>query len=87
MRHDERDARVGDLVAVVWEDAWCDEAESGPTDWWEACPVTSYGVLLRYGDVVSVGAEVMPEGAYRAVTHIPAGIVKEIRRLRRPDSS
>lgn len=74
-------ARIGDAVAVEWEDAWIDHSESSPQDWKDGCPVTTYGVLLRRGKVVTVGSEVMPDGQYRATTHIPNGMVKRIRRL------
>lgn len=74
-------AKIGDVVAVEWDDAWCDQGETVPVDFRSSTPVTTYGILLRKGSIVTVAAEVMPDNQYRASTHIPKGMVTRIRKL------
>ena len=75
-------AKLGDNVVVTWLDAWCDQAETTEEDWHDDCPVTTFGRLVRRTPrVVSVAGEVLRNGKeYRAVTHVPAGMVVSVRR-------
>lgn len=74
-------AKLGDVVSVEWFDAWCDQGQTRVADWANDCPVTTYGVLMRRGLVVTVVSEELPDGEYRTSTHIPAAMVKRIRRV------
>lgn len=78
--------RLGDIVAVEWLDAWCDQDETNPADWRDEKRATTYGVLRRNGDVVSVVSEPFADGDNRSTTHIPRAIVQRIRVLERPDA-
>ena len=73
---------IGDIVAVSWLDAWCDDTAS-PETFRESYAVETIGILLRDADVVSVAAERIQDGDYRAVTHIPRSLVKSVEVLRR----
>lgn len=62
-------------VRVSWSDASCDHGETDGT------PPDGYGVDT-FGMIVSetamftsVAAEVLPNGLYRCVTHIPSGLI------------
>jgi hypothetical protein len=76
--------RLGDVVAVEWLDAWCDQDETTEGDWRDEKRPTTYGVLRRLGDVVTVVGEPFADGQNRATTHIPRAIVQRIRVLERP---
>lgn len=73
--------KAGDIVAVEWIDAWCDEQETREHDWKDSCVVTTYGVLRRNGDVVTVVSEPFKDGVGRSTTHIPRPLVRRVRRL------
>lgn len=74
-------AKVGDLVAVTWTDAWFDEPATTPDQWKDDCPMVTYGRLMRKGPIVTVAGEDAGPGEYRSVSHIPRGMVKRIRRI------
>ncbi len=70
------------LVLVRWRDAWFDFEQ--PTGGWrDQYIVHTVGFLVRENDeVVSVAQERLPsrEG-YRAITHIPRGVVESVTTL------
>jgi hypothetical protein len=68
------------VVLVRWHDAWFDPDQAGQEDWRPDYPVETVGFLVRHdGVIVSVAQEVLPDGdGYRAVTHIPIGMVEAI---------
>jgi hypothetical protein len=68
------------VVLVRWHDAWFDADQADPEDWRPDYPVQTVGFLVRHdGVIVSVAQEILPEGdGYRAVTHIPIGMVESI---------
>lgn len=70
--------RIGDVVAVDWVDAWFDPDETKEKDWRDSAPVTTYGILRRNGDVVTVVGEPSFDDQCRATTHIPRGMVQRI---------
>lgn len=76
-------ARLGDVVAVDWLDAWCDNETTTEKDWKGSFPVTTYGILCRNGDVVTVVGERFPGDEGRSTTHIPRVIVQRITVLQR----
>lgn len=89
-----RERRPGDrergplsLVLVRWRDAWFDMER--PTGGWRGrYLVHSVGFLVREtDDVISVAQDRLPgrEG-YRAVTHIPRGVVESVTTLFAEDS-
>jgi len=70
------------LVLVRWRDAWFD-FEQPTSGWREEYIVHTVGFLVRETDeVVSVAQERLParEG-YRAITHIPTGVVESVTTL------
>ena len=70
------------LVLVRWRDAWFD-FEQPSSGWREEYLVHTVGFLVRESDeVVSVAQERLPgrEG-YRAITHIPRGVVESVTTL------
>lgn len=70
------DDALSSMWVVVWTDAWFDHDESAPEDWTPNFVVTSIGFLVRDGaEVLSLAHEVLPDGQYRAVTHIPRSLV------------
>jgi len=72
-------ASVGDIVRVDWLDAWEDTGPIQEKDWRDTYPVTTYGILVRLGETVTIAAEALPEGdGYRGVTHVPVGVVIRI---------
>lgn len=76
-------AKIGDVVAVEWEDAWFDQDEVSPIDWKDVMEMTTYGELRRLDPVVTVAGEPIAGGRDRATTHIPKAVVKRIRVLER----
>lgn len=67
------------LVAVVWTDAWFDLELGSLDEAREDYAVRTVGFLLRDGGVVTLAQEVLPDGdGFRAVTHIPRGMVLSI---------
>jgi hypothetical protein len=65
------------LVLVRWQDAWFDADQQDPEDWRSDYLVQTVGFVVRQEpDLVSVAQELLPEGdGYRAVTHIPRGMI------------
>ena len=62
------------LVRIRWTDAYFEYESDGsqPIDY----EVSTVGYLVAEGPTfVSIAAEVLPGGSFRAVTHIPAAIV------------
>jgi hypothetical protein len=69
-------------VLVRWRDAWFD-FEQPTSGWRDQYLVHTVGFLVRETDeVVSVAQERLPgrEG-YRAITHIPRGVVESVTTL------
>lgn len=67
------------LVVVTWHDAWFDLELDHLEDAGEHYLVRTVGYLIRSGSVVSLAQEVLPDGdGYRAVTHIPAAMVRSV---------
>jgi hypothetical protein len=78
------------LVLVRWQDAWFDADQQDEEDWRDDYLVQTVGFVVRQEpDLVSVAQEVLPEGdGYRAVTHIPRGMIVSMMPLtnsRRPE--
>ncbi|HEY1330931.1 MAG TPA: hypothetical protein VGH10_05585 [Actinomycetota bacterium] len=77
-------ARTADLplplVLVVWHDAWFDPEQQTPDDWRADYVVRTVGFLVRRSPrVVSIAQELLPDDdGFRAVTHIPAGMVESL---------
>jgi hypothetical protein len=70
-------------VLVVWQDAWFDPDQCGENEWRDEYLVSTVGFIVRETDtVLSVAMERLPEeDGYRAVTHVPRGMIVEVRRL------
>lgn len=70
------------LVLVRWHDAWFD-LEQPTGGWRDDYLVQTVGFLVREGpDVISVAQELLPwRDGFRAVTHIPYGIVESVTTL------
>lgn len=67
------------LVLVEWQDAWFEGERESIEDAPEDYLVRTVGFLVRMGRVLSVAQELLPDGdGFRAVTHIPAGMVERI---------
>jgi hypothetical protein len=77
-----------ELVMVRWRDAWFD-FEHGTTGWRDTYVVQTVGFLVRRdAGVISVAQELLPGGeGFRAVTHIPMGVVESITTLARAEGS
>ncbi|HEX9693518.1 MAG TPA: hypothetical protein VGA74_00765 [Actinomycetota bacterium] len=77
-----------ELVMVRWRDAWFD-FEHGTTGWRDTYVVRTVGFLVRRdAGVISVAQELLPGGeGFRAVTHIPMGVVESIVTLARAEGS
>jgi hypothetical protein len=80
------------LVLIRWQDAWFDADQQDAEDWRSEYLVQTVGFVVRQEpDLVSIAQELLPEGdGYRAVTHIPRGMIESMtplvngRRLERP---
>lgn len=74
---------VGQLVRVLWSDAWFDFEHGKEEETRRDYPVETIGFLIRDEDgVLSVAQEKLPErDGYRAVTHIPRAVVRSIHPL------
>ncbi len=70
-------------VLVLWQDAWFDSDQCGENEWRDEYLVSTVGFIVRETDtVLSVAMERLPEeDGYRAVTHIPRGMIVEVRPL------
>jgi hypothetical protein len=66
------------VVLVTWHDAWADAEQHDSGEWRSDYLVRTTGFLVREGaDIVSIAQEILPdEDGYRAVTHIPRGMVE-----------
>lgn len=75
------------LVMVEWHDAWFDFDQADPEDCSPDYVVRTVGFLVAEGArFLSVAQEVLPNGdGFRAVTHIPLGIVERIVQLTAED--
>lgn len=69
---------LGQLVVVKWCDAWFDADESSPADWKDEYIVVTVGFCVRDDNILSVAHEKHPDGGFKAVSHIPRVIVKEV---------
>ncbi|MFL5737475.1 MAG: hypothetical protein ACJ76P_09050 [Actinomycetota bacterium] len=71
------------IVLVTWQDAWADSEQHERAEWRSDYLVRTTGFLVRdEPDVVSVAQEILPEeDGFRAVTHIPRGMIASIRDL------
>jgi hypothetical protein len=71
------------LVVVHWLDAWYDPGEQTSDDWRDEYQIRTVGYLVRDDSaVISIAQEVLPDDeGYRAVTHIPRGMVLRVNRL------
>jgi len=69
-------------VLVRWRDAWFD-LDPPPSGWRDEYVVHTVGYLVRENeDVVSVAQERLPgRDGYRAITHIPRGVVLSVTTL------
>jgi hypothetical protein len=67
------------LVLVRWRDAWFD-FERDPSGWRDEYLVQTVGFLVREEPgVVSLAQERLPgRDGYRAITHIPRGVIESI---------
>lgn len=68
------------LVLIEWQDAWFEQETGSLEDAPEEYLVRTVGFLIRTGGrVVSVAQELLPDGdGYRAVTHIPTGMIERV---------
>ncbi len=72
------------LVLVRWQDAWFDfERDRASRGWRDEYIVQTVGFLVREEPgVVSVAQELLPgRDGFRAVTHIPTGVIESITTL------
>ena len=78
------DVRQLPIVLVTWQDAWADSEQHERTEWRSDYLVRTTGFLVRdEPDVVSVAQEILPEqDGFRAVTHIPRGMIEDLTCLR-----
>jgi hypothetical protein len=67
------------LVLVRWRDAWFD-FERDPSGWRDEYVVQTVGFLVREEPgVISLAQEMLPgRDGYRAITHIPRGVIESI---------
>ena len=77
-----------ELVMVRWRDAWFD-FEHGATGWRDTYIVQTVGFLVRRdAGVISVAQELLPgRDGFRAVTHIPMGVVESVITLTRAEGA
>ncbi|MDP9295869.1 MAG: hypothetical protein M3O88_04120 [Actinomycetota bacterium] len=68
------------VVMVLWHDAWADSEQHDPQEWRSVYIVQTIGFLVREEpDVVSIAQEILPEDdGFRAVTHIPRGMIENL---------
>lgn len=65
-------------MIVRWLDAWFDKDETLPSAFAKSCPMETVGWLLREGDVISVAGERSEGPWFKAITHIPVGMVESL---------
>ena len=75
------------VVLITWQDAWADSEQHERAEWRSDYLVLTTGFLVRdEPDVVSVAQEILPEqDGFRAVTHIPRGMIEDLTCLRGGD--
>lgn len=77
------DDEVVPIFEVVWSDAWFDRDESEPSQWLDKYLVHSIGFLVRDDELVlSLAGEILPDGQYRSVTHVPRNMVVSAKEVR-----
>lgn len=70
---------AGKLVGVSWYDAWFDKDEISLNDFKDEFPMLTFGICVRDTKaVLSVAHEKNADGLYRAVTHIPRGMINKV---------
>ena len=71
------------VVMVLWHDAWADSEQHERAEWRSDYLVRTTGFLVREEpDVVSIAQEILPEeDGFRAVTHIPRGMIESLTEL------
>lgn len=63
-------------VCVTWTDALCvhEESDGMPPDSFD---VQTYGWIVAVSPrFTSIASEVLPDGNYRCVTHVPSGLIR-----------
>lgn len=80
------EARLGDIVEVIWSDAWEDhDLDEDPTNWPGEKEIRSVGVLRRVFPVVSITEDTASvDGVYQRVTHVPYPYIKQVVKHGRP---
>jgi hypothetical protein len=75
------------VVLITWQDAWADSEQHERAEWRSDYLVRTTGFLVRdEPDVVSIAQEILPEqDGFRAVTHIPRGMIEDLTCLRSGD--
>ena len=75
------------VVLITWQDAWADSEQHERAEWRSDYLVRTTGFLVRdEPDVVSIAQEILPEeDGFRAVTHIPRGMIEDLTCLRGAD--
>ena len=70
------------VEVVVWLDAWFSSEPSEPDDWEEEWRMTTTGFVVRETKtLLSLAHELLPEGDYKGVSHIPKSLVVSRTRL------
>jgi hypothetical protein len=70
------------LYIVTWTDAFFDEGQITRDDFRSEYVVRTVGFLVRDdADILSLAQELLPDGEYRAVSHIPRQLVRSCRQL------
>jgi hypothetical protein len=77
------DGRHLPIVLVTWQDAWADSEQHERAEWRSDYLVRTTGFLVRdEPEVVSIAQEILPEqDGFRAVTHIPRGMIASVTTL------
>jgi hypothetical protein len=71
------------IVLVTWQDAWADSEQHERAEWRSDYLVRTTGFLVRdEPDLLSIAQEILPEeDGFRAVTHIPRGMIASVTTL------
>lgn len=74
------EAKLGDIVEVIWDDAWDDhDLEEDTSRWPTEKRINSIGVLRRIRPVVSISQDACPvDGIYQQVTNVPHPYIQEV---------
>jgi len=72
--------QVGDIVGVVWEDAWTDVAEHIKSDFVDECLFVTYGLVVDLTpDLIRISQDVrVADNVLRSTTSIPISLVREV---------